>query len=136
MIDQFHDDDLPLDTEKDFVCPSTSFGHRHPGGEDETFGDDLDRCVFACDGVFGDLYPACRTGQDISISTFPRQLAARGRAKDSPELPLPIVRPILHCPIIFASSLPLLDPVFFLVTAAPPCCVPYAPAGCFELEDW
>jgi hypothetical protein len=55
MINQLHDHNLSLDTQQDFIGSRTGLGHGHSRVEDETLGHDLDRCVFARDGVFGDL---------------------------------------------------------------------------------
>lgn len=52
---------------------------------------------------------------------------------DPPELPLPIVRPIRHCPIIFASFLSLTGcALLFLRTTA----LALASWGCREPDGW
>jgi hypothetical protein len=57
MIDQFHDDNLPLDPQYRFVVLRTGFSDRHPGGEQErVFWNNLDSGILTSLGVFGNLH--------------------------------------------------------------------------------
>ena len=66
VIDELHDDDFPLDAEEDLVGPGACFGNGQTGRDNQPLGYDLDGGVFARDGVFGDLYPACGGSAQIS----------------------------------------------------------------------
>lgn len=104
MVNQLHDNNLSLDTQKHLVGSSTGFRHGHSRIENKTFGDDLDSSIFASDGVFGNLDATYEVIEVCSGGLF-SVMEDRKDLRHIPELPLPMVRPILHCPIIFASSL-------------------------------
>lgn len=60
MVDQLHDDDLPLNPQQHLLALGSGFRDGHARGEDRLLGDDLDCCVLARLGVFGELDPTCR----------------------------------------------------------------------------
>lgn len=59
MINQLHNDDLPLDTQQDLVGFGAGFGDGHSGGEDGLLGDDFDGGFLACYGVAGKADDSC-----------------------------------------------------------------------------
>jgi hypothetical protein len=63
VVDELHDDNLPLNAQQHLVCPRASFRHRKARRDDLSFGDNLDGGVFASDGMFGDFDATWRLAQ-------------------------------------------------------------------------
>lgn len=69
MINQLHNDDLPLDPQQHLLALGSGFRDGHARGEDRLLRYDLDRCVLACFRVFGELDPACNVKREKEWSS-------------------------------------------------------------------
>lgn len=69
MVNQLHDDDLPLNPQQHLLALGSGFRDGHARGEDRLLGDDLDCCVLARLGVFGELDPTCKGTDERGVES-------------------------------------------------------------------